>query len=70
MTKEFDIPREILSQFQSYRKGYYSGYWEITSTRTNQCDQEESVKHWNNNQMVIPYIQIIGMIIHIIIFSN
>lgn len=53
MKKEFDIPREILSQFQSYRKGYYSGYWEITSTRTNQCDQEESVKHWNNNQMVI-----------------
>ena len=39
MAKEFDIPIEILSQFQSYRKGYYSGYWEITSTRTNQRDQ-------------------------------
>ena len=53
MAKEFDIPIEILSQFQSYRNGFYSGYCEFSSTCTNQCDLVESVKHWNNNQMII-----------------
>lgn len=53
MKKEFDIPREILSQFQRYSCGHYRGFWKIVDTQTNVCDQEESVKHWNNNQMVI-----------------